>query len=175
MKKIVLTSCLLIAVAFFPQAAFADQQVTPEQQMAMDRSAMQQWQQNQMQQTQQTNTQSTWWQGSELRHAYQPYVVQDTGWMRARVNNVTSVPQNRLVCVEAFRTDNNMKTHLGCLQTNIGTVNSTSDNWSTEFNAPTNWLNPGSYKVAYTYRGDNGQWYGIKSMNMQVMNGQYTK
>lgn len=105
--------------------------------------------------------------GRDIRHAYKPFVVNQTGWMRARVNNVTMMPQARLVCVEAFRMSNAMKNHLGCLSIDWPM----SNNWSTEYDAPTNMLSQGNYNVQYSYQDGEGKWHGVKSMDDQVMRG----
>lgn len=106
-----------------------------------------------------------------IRHAYQPTVVQDTGWMRARVNNVQMRSDDKLVCVEAFKTSDNMKNHLGCLPLDW----SKTQNWSQEFNAPTNWLGTGTYNVVYTYRAADGTWHNVTDMNGNTMNGSISK
>ena len=106
----------------------------------------------------------------DLQHAYQP-VVQNTGWTNARVNNVVRNPSDNLICVEAFRTTDNAKMHLGCLPvTNWG-----ASNWSVEFNAPTNWLPAGAtYTVKYTYPSA-GQWRPVTDMMGNTMNGTVMK
>lgn len=111
---------------------------------------------------------------STLRHAYKPVVVENTKNMRARLDNFTSAPVSRLVCVEAFNTANNMKTHIGCLKVSADMMNSTMGDWAFEFNAPLDQLTKGSYKVVYTYQGTDGMWHHIKSINMQVWDGMYT-
>lgn len=109
-----------------------------------------------------------------LRHAYKPVIVENTKNMRARLDNFTSAPVSRLVCVEAFNTVSNMKTHIGCLKVSADMMNSTMGDWAFEFNAPLDQLTKGSYKVVYTYQGTDGMWHHIKSINMQVWDGMYT-
>lgn len=111
--------------------------------------------------------------GNTLRHAYKPVTVQNTQWMRARINNMTSMPQKRLVCVEAFNNTNNAKTHLGCLWIDLASMNSMDGMWASEFDAPTGWLAPGSYTVVYTYQDSGGMWHRINSMSGQVQNGMF--
>lgn len=112
--------------------------------------------------------------GGHLKHAYQPVVVSDTGWTRARVNNVAVNPGSRLVCVEAWNNATSMKSHLGCLDTDW-TNSGIAANWSREFDAPTGTLMPGSYKVMYTYRASDGSWHDVTGMNGRAMNTMYTK
>ena len=107
-----------------------------------------------------------------LRHAHQPYVVAGTGAMRARVDNFATMPQSRLVCVEAFRTDNGAKTHLGCLTLNLASYRS-ADQWAVEFDAPTYWLKHGNYRVVYTYQAADGSWHRIKSIFLSMQDGRY--
>lgn len=109
-----------------------------------------------------------------VRHAYRPYTVAENGWMKARINNVADMPQKRLVCVEAFNNANNAKTHLGCLWVDMAAHNS-GGMWGVEFNAPTSWLSPGNYTVVYTYQAGDGSWNRIKSMDLKVMDGMYSK
>lgn len=107
----------------------------------------------------------------DVRHAYQPTMVHNTGWMNARVNNVVMNPNDRLVCVEAFPTTGAAKTHLGCLDVHWGQAN----HWSQEFNAPTNWLGSGTYNVKYTYRAGDGTWHDVTDMSGNTMSGTVTK
>ena len=100
------------------------------------------------------------WDTLDLQHAYKPHAVTDVpgqiGWTNARVNNITNANVNSLVCVEAWGTPSS-KTHLGCLKVNLDPTMS-SGNWAQEFNAPTAWLNRGTYRLAYTYQDNNGAW-----------------
>lgn len=109
-----------------------------------------------------------------LRHAYKPFTVTETGWTRARVDNFSGVAQKRLVCVEAFNNATNTKTHLGCLWVDLAPMGSTSD-WAFEFNAPTHMLSPGTYNVVYTYQAADGMWHRIKSINLQMQDGAFTR
>ena len=109
-----------------------------------------------------------------LRHAYKPYTVSETKWMRARVDNFSSQPQKRLVCVEAFNVSTNAKTHLGCLWVDLASYNSMGM-WAFEFDVPTTWLAPGTYNVVYTYQGADGMWHRIKSINLEMQDGLYTR
>lgn len=110
-----------------------------------------------------------------LRHAYRPATVELTKTMRARVNNFTQVQQKRLVCVEAFQTVTNTKTHLGCLWVDLAPMNSTMADWAFEFDVPqTSMLSAGNYRVVYTYQATDGAWHHVKSINMQVTDGMYT-
>lgn len=111
--------------------------------------------------------------GSTLTHAYKPFTVAGTNWTRARINNNTVMAQKRLVCVEAFNNATNAKNHLGCLWVQLDPMG--SNMWAKEFDAPTAWLNPGSYRVVYTYQDDQGMWQHIKSVNMQVWDGAFTR
>jgi hypothetical protein len=111
--------------------------------------------------------------GAVLRHAYKPVVLNNINMMQARVNNHTSMPQKRLVCVEAFNTASNAKTHLGCLWVDLAAWGS-EGMYASQFNVPLGMLMPGNYNVVYTYQGDNGAWYRIKSINMQVQDGTYS-
>lgn len=116
-------------------------------------------------------------QGAEegtLRHAYKPVVVSTTGAVRARVDNFSTAPVKRLVCVEAFNNISNAKTHIGCLWVELDSYNSTGM-WAKEFDAPTTMLMPGSYRVVYTYQGTDQVWYRVKSLTMQVEDGMVTK
>lgn len=108
---------------------------------------------------------------SSYRHAYKPYVVAGTNEMRARINNHSTVSQNRLVCVEAFNNASGAKTHLGCLW--VGTDAMGGTNWAREFNAPTYLLKTGTYTVKYTYKAWDGSWHAIKSVNLTTQNGHY--
>ncbi|MBX4205693.1 hypothetical protein KW795_00680 [Candidatus Microgenomates bacterium] len=108
-----------------------------------------------------------------LRHAYKPYTVSTTRAMRARVDNFAPESKSRLVCVEAFRTSNGAKTHLGCLDIPLAAYKS-NDQWAFEFDAPTYWLDSGTYRVVYTYRDDWGKWHQVKSVTLQVTNGSYS-
>ena len=110
-----------------------------------------------------------------LRHAYKPFTVSETKWMRARVDNFSNMPQKRLVCVEAFNVSTNAKTHLGCLWVDLAGFNSTTGMWAAEFDAPTTMLAPGTYTVVYTYQGADGMWNRIKSMNLEMQDGMYTR
>ena len=110
-----------------------------------------------------------------LRHAYKPVTVASSGTMRARVDNFTMSQQKTLVCVEAFKNSNNVKTHLGCLWVDLAPMGSTVNNWAFESDAPTNLLGPGSYSVVYTYQAGDGSWHQIKSIDMQVQNGMYVR
>lgn len=105
-----------------------------------------------------------------LQHAYKPHAVTDvpgqTGWTNARVNNITNMNQNSLVCVEAWGTPSS-KTHLGCLKVNLNPTMS-SGNWAHEFNAPTAWLNQGTYRLAYTYMDNTGTWQEWKPVKPPV-------
>ncbi len=109
---------------------------------------------------------------NELAHAYKPVARHDTKEVQARVNNNTNSTQHRLVCVEGFNSSNKMSTHLGCLQVHLDPMNS-QGMWAMEFNTPTNNLKPGNYTIVYTYQDEEGMWHHIKSMNMQVWDGQY--
>lgn len=109
--------------------------------------------------------------GSTLRHAYQPTTVATTQMMRARVDNFSTSAQKRLVCVEAFNNASNVKTHLGCLWVELDPMG--GKNWAAEFDAPTNWLRPGSYTVVYTYQDDSGNWQRIRSLTLQQQDGMY--
>lgn len=109
-----------------------------------------------------------------LRHAYKPYTVSETKWLRARVDNFSTQPQKRLVCVEAFNVANNAKTHLGCLWVDLAGYNS-QGMWAAEFDAPTTMLSPGTYNVVYTYQGGDGMWHRIQSVNLQMQDGMYTR
>lgn len=113
--------------------------------------------------------------GSALKHAYKPVTIQETQWTRARVNNHTTIPQKRLVCVEAFNNANNAKTHLGCLWVDLAGMGTVDSMWAAEFDAPTSWLSPGSYTVVYTYQDEGGMWHRINSMTNQVQNGMYVR
>ncbi len=104
--------------------------------------------------------------GKALQHAYRPYRT-ETNWTRARVNNVTSAPQKRLVCVEAWNNVTGGKTHLGCLWVDLAPMGSMSD-WAKEFDVPTSWLAPGSYTIRYSYQADDGSWHGISGMSWQM-------
>lgn len=106
--------------------------------------------------------------GHDLRHAYQPFQMQN-GDVRARVNNVTGNAQNKLVCVEAWNNATNAKKHLGCMTMNW------NQNWSQEFNTPTNNLGAGNYSVQYSYQDANGMWHGIVSMDDKITHGNVTK
>lgn len=108
-----------------------------------------------------------------LRHAYKPFTVTETKWMRARVDNFSAVPQKRLVCVEAFNVSTNAKTHLGCLWVDL--AGRGGDMWAAEFDAPTNMLSPGTYNVVYTYQAADGSWNRIKSINLEMQDGMYTR
>lgn len=108
-----------------------------------------------------------------FRHAYRPTYVEKTKAMRARVDNFSSAPQSRLVCVEAFKTAGGKKTHLGCLKVMLDSFNS-KGNWAFEFDAPVSMLTTGNYNVVYTYQGTDGMWHHIKSVNMQVTDGMYS-
>ena len=112
--------------------------------------------------------------GSEIRHAYQPTVVTETGWTRARVQNVTNMPKHTLVCVEAWNQMNNSRTHLGCLHVDLAAWGS-MDNFAREFDAPTSWLTPGKYTIAYNYQAADGSWHAVRSMNLDTLNGNYTR
>ncbi len=112
--------------------------------------------------------------GSTLRQAYKPYTVSSTGWMRARVDNFAAVAQKRLVCVEAFNTVNNAKTHLGCLWVDLAPTN-TGGMWASEFDVPTTMLSSGNYNVVYTYQDGEGMWHRIKSINLEMQDGMYTR
>lgn len=107
-----------------------------------------------------------------LRHAYKPVVLQNK-WTRARVDNFSTQPQKRLVCVEAFNTVSNQKNHLGCLRVSLDSFNSQGQ-WAFEFDAPTHLLSKGTYKVVYTFQGDDGTWHRVQSVNMQILDGAYT-
>lgn len=111
--------------------------------------------------------------GAELRHAYKPFTVTETKMMRARINNSSDSSQQRLVCVEAFNNVNGAKTHLGCLQIHLAPMNSNNP-WAQEFDAPTSTLTKGNYTVAYSYQAADGNWHGIKSMDMRVTNGTFS-
>ena len=110
-----------------------------------------------------------------LRHAYKPYTVAETKWMRARVDNFSNMPQKSLVCVEAFNVSTNAKTHLGCLWVDLASYNSTTGMWAAEFDAPTTMLSPGTYNVVYTYQGADGNWNRIKSVSLEMQDGMYTR
>ena len=112
--------------------------------------------------------------GGTLRHAYKPMTTENQ-WMKARVNNHTTMHQKRLVCVEAFNNANNAKTHLGCLWVDLAAMGTVDSMWAAEFDAPTSWLSPGSYTVVYTYQDEGNMWHRIKSVNMQMMDGTYTR
>jgi len=112
--------------------------------------------------------------GDTLRHAYKPFTVSATNWTRARVDNFSSMPQKRLVCVEAFKVSTNAKTHLGCLWVDLAGYNS-QGMWAMEFDAPTNMLGPGTYNVVYTYQDDAGMWHSIKSVSLEMQDGLYTR
>ena len=107
-----------------------------------------------------------------LRHAYKPYVVSSTWAMRARIDNFSTSPQSRLVCVEAFNQATGAKSHLGCLTLNLAAYNS-MDAWAAEFDAPTYWLKPGNYRVVYTYQAANGSWHRVKSIFLKQLDGMY--
>lgn len=109
--------------------------------------------------------------GDTLRHAYKPYTVAETKAMRARVDNFSTAPQKRLVCVEAWNNANGARNHLGCLWVDLQGMG--SEVWAVEFDAPTFTLKPGSYTVAYTYQDESGSWHRIKSVNMQMSDGAY--
>lgn len=111
--------------------------------------------------------------GDTLRHAYKPYQVTGRNAVNARVDNFSTQPVKRLVCVEAFNNSSGVKTHLGCLWVDLASYNS-QGNWAYEFETPTGQLRPGSYRVVYTYQGSDGGWYHIKSVTMQVTDGMYT-
>lgn len=107
-----------------------------------------------------------------LRHAYKPFVVDSTRAMRARIDNFSTSPQSRLVCVEAFNQATGAKSHLGCLTLDLAAYNS-MEAWAVEFDAPTYWLKPGSYRVVYTYQATDGSWHRIKSIFLQQLDGMY--
>ncbi len=109
--------------------------------------------------------------GDTLRHAYKPYTVTETRAMRARVDNFSTAPQKRLVCVEAWNNASGAKNHLGCLWVDLQGMG--GESWAVEFDAPTFTLKAGSYTVAYTYQDEWGKWHRIKSVNMQVSDGAY--
>jgi len=109
-----------------------------------------------------------------LRHAYKPYTVETTKWMRARVDNFSVAPQKRLVCVEAFNVSTNVKAHLGCLWVDLASFNSTGM-WAAEFDVPTTMLASGTYNVVYTYQAASGMWNRIKSINLEMQDGMYTR
>ncbi len=109
-----------------------------------------------------------------LRHAYKPTVVVATGAMRARIDNFAAMPVQRLVCVEAFQAPSNLKTHLGCLPVSLDRFNSMGM-WAVEFDTPTTMLMPGSYRLVYTYRGSDNNWYQVKSVGLQPQEGWLTK
>ncbi len=111
--------------------------------------------------------------GTTLRHAYKPFTVSETRMMRARVDNFSSDPQKRLVCVEAFNNATNVKTHLGCLWLDLAAFNSPGM-WATEFDAPTNTLSAGNYTVVYTYQETDGTWHEIKSVELNMLRGMFT-
>lgn len=106
------------------------------------------------------------------RLAFKPVVVSGTTQMRARINNHSSTPQNRLVCIEAFNNAGGAKTHLGCLW--VGLDGMGGENWAREFNAPTYLLTAGTYTVKYTYKAWDGSWHAIKSVDLITQNGSYT-
>ena len=110
-----------------------------------------------------------------LRHAYKPVTVTETKWMRARVDNFAAIPQKRLVCVEAFNVATNAKTHLGCLWVDLAATNSSTGMWAAEFDVPTTMLSSGTYNVVYTYQGGDGLWHRIKSINLEMQDGLYTR
>ena len=110
---------------------------------------------------------------STLRHAYKPVVLSSISMMQARVNNHANVAQKRLVCVEAFKTVTNAKTHLGCLWLDLAAWGSTGM-YAMEFNVPLWSLASGSYNVVYTFQSGDGSWNRIKSIEMKVQDGMYT-
>lgn len=107
-----------------------------------------------------------------LRHAYKPYQVAGRNTMNARVDNFDNQPVKRLVCVEAFNNASGRKTHLGCLWVDLAAHNSLNQ-WAAEFEAPTNWLKTGSYRVVYTFQSPNGSWHRIMSVNLTANDGSY--
>ena len=111
-------------------------------------------------------------QKNDLAHAYKPVSKYETNEVQARVNNNTNVSQKRLVCVEAFNSSSNIKTHLGCLWVDLAPMNS-GGMWAMDFNTPTNNLKPGNYRIVYTYQDEGGMWHHIKSINHQVWDGSY--
>lgn len=100
-----------------------------------------------------------------FRHAYKPYVNPDNS-MKARVDNFSTMPGTRLVCVEAFNNATGAQRHLGCLSISLAAFN-TSGMWAMDFNAPTFMLGPGSYKVVYNYKGVDNMWHHIRSVDLK--------
>lgn len=108
-----------------------------------------------------------------FRHSYKPYVNPDNS-MKARVDNFSTMPEKRLVCVEAFNTSSGKQTHLGCLWISLDSFNS-AGMWAMDFNAPTHMLGSGSYRVVYNYKGTDEMWHHIKSVNLQNWDGMFVK
>lgn len=109
-----------------------------------------------------------------LRHAYRPHVVTETRAMRARIDNFATMPQNKLVCVEAMKTKTHHRTHLGCLRVNLDSFGSTMAEWAVEFDAPTYMLPRGTYTVMYFYQGMDGAWHKVLSTTLKNQDGMFT-
>jgi hypothetical protein len=109
-----------------------------------------------------------------LRHAYKPYLEsrsQDS-WLHARINNLSSYGQTRLVCAEAYKHSTNKKTHLGCTWLSFDAYK--MGNWGTEFSVPVYRLtSPGAYTVVYNYQDSQGDWHKIWSMTLTSSDGHY--
>lgn len=158
MKKLIGILFLLVAT-IFPSAAFAN--TWQGGQTSFNYTSPQGGWPNTAQGAATTNT---GWNGNTLKHAYNPVTVPQTGWTRARVNNMSNAHQDRLVCVEAWR--QGTKNHLGCLRLDLNPMGTANElgGWAKEFDAPTAWLAPGNYKVEYTYQGANGMWQPISTI-----------